>query len=417
MNPSSCDIMAMLKRHTTTNTGTPFAMEKGWGATIRLIIVVIICDRMLMGLEKVDLSAFQTTTNYDHAWKKPEHHSGIDRAFEGCQQRRNLSEPVWKSKAATWLEDASNYNNTKTMPPKTPGAIVHIGKSAGSTVASMLRHGCHSWVPKPCHKRDELMNHTKVAEQDSPVSLLTTYYHTPDFQWFPKTEHLFYVMLLRDPFERTRSAFTYVHPKNIHARGQVGKKTYESFFQCYPTLEDFAQAIGDSPKQYNYTHDSHLLVQKEGLPKEDCMNMARASMQNKVPQDFTEHLFFDTKYAYRKMKDRHKTLDNTVILSVRKENLWEDWKSANQWLKSDFESGPGNNLPRVRDHSDLQLPVTTELSDEGRQFLCGALVDEYEAYIDLLTRSFNLELDNLQQSLKLAQSNCPGLNLTLPCHG
>ena len=48
--------------------------------------------------------------------------------------------------------------------------------TGGSTLCGVLRNGCHSWVPKPCH----------VVRNESFLSHLTTYYHVPDSKLISK---------------------------------------------------------------------------------------------------------------------------------------------------------------------------------------------------------------------------------------
>lgn len=75
--------------------------------------------------------------------------------------------PMWKTEIPGWLAHTENIK-----PPRTPGAFLHLGKTGGSTLSHVLRNGCHSWVPKPCH----------IPTNESYVSQLSTYYHLPDFQ-------------------------------------------------------------------------------------------------------------------------------------------------------------------------------------------------------------------------------------------
>ena len=58
--------------------------------------------------------------------------------------------------------------------------------------------------------------------------------------------------------------------------------------------------------------------------------------------------------------------------------------------------------------------VDMELSEDGRKHICLALRDEYQIYLRLLLLSENLSEEDVDNSLKIAQQNCPWLGLKLP---
>jgi hypothetical protein len=42
-------------------------------------------------------------------------------------------------------------NESRPVPPQmTLGAFVHVGKTGGSTLSTLLRNGCNEGAPKPC---------------------------------------------------------------------------------------------------------------------------------------------------------------------------------------------------------------------------------------------------------------------------
>jgi hypothetical protein len=59
-------------------------------------------------------------------------------------------------------------NASMSLKNKTAG-FIHIGKTGGSSLTSVLRNGCHSFVPKPC---SVISNETIISE------LVTDYYHS-----------------------------------------------------------------------------------------------------------------------------------------------------------------------------------------------------------------------------------------------
>jgi hypothetical protein len=126
--------------------------------------------------------------------------------------------PMWKTYIPGWLADADTIK-----PPMTQVDFIHLGKTGGSSLTRMLRYGCHSWVAKPCRGR--------IPKNESYISQLTTYYHTPDFYILNKIAFFFYIISLRDPLDRTLSAFTFLHPANQRLRGErrIYKASQDAF--------------------------------------------------------------------------------------------------------------------------------------------------------------------------------------------
>ena len=58
-------------------------------------------------------------------------------------------------------------------------------------------------------------------------------------------------------------------------------------------------------------------------------------------------------------------------------------------------------------NSQGKLPVTSNLSDEGRESLCKFMRNEYILYFDLLNRAVNLSDDDIKSTLDDAYKNCP----------
>lgn len=181
--------------------------------------------------------------------------------------------------------------------PFTPGAFIHLGKSGGSTLSKFLKNGCFSFVPKPCNEVPNLRQikggHHPIFKEN-PLSLLTTYFHTPDFRalinqrlkrmptYSELPDYSFYTFTSRDPYDRAISAFLYTMPNkqlvNRLKREQEQQKRKSNkdsidkditlkrikkiklelkstgvneAYKCFPTLDSFALALGTKPTDYN----------------------------------------------------------------------------------------------------------------------------------------------------------------------
>jgi hypothetical protein len=302
--------------------------------------------------------------------------------------------PVWKAEIPKWLARAESIK-----PPRTPGAFLHLGKTGGSTLSHMLRHGCHSWVPKPCKI---MTNETS----ESHISQLSTYYHVPDFKKLNKTAYSFYTVSLRDPLDRTLSAFTYMHPANQRARGirRISKADRNFFVPCFPDLDTFVEAID------NTIEDAEDKI----MDPSNCTHLATGALQNRFER-LAVHFYFDTKYVERLLPAHYWQTDTDIrIMVVRTEYLWRDWTTANQLLGQDvvatFPTLATRNFTMSK--NDGVFPVSKKLSETNQKLLCSALLPDYQAYLQLVAVAANLSPVEKLQSLERAQQNCPDLNLS-----
>jgi hypothetical protein len=300
-----------------------------------------------------------------------------------------------KQNVRRWILEGEQH-----QPPNTPGALLHIGKTGGSTISGHLRNGCHSWLKKPCREIPE-------DEEESFVSQLTTYYHLPDFHTLGEVPYDFYVVLLRDPFDKLLSIFTYEHPKNIRARKldiPMFRKNLVRLFKCFPSLESFSEFVGDEPDDYYYPDWNNIFINNT-----NCTSLARAIMHQQVEK--SRHFYNNINYVFDRLEP-YPHFQNATILAVRAENLWGDWESANQYLGQE-RIATFEDLENRRDYKGMILPVSKNVSDLGRKRLCRALHPEYQAYIQFLNRAENLNDNQRRESLETGRKNCPWLNLSL----
>ncbi|CAB9506810.1 unknown protein (Partial), partial [Seminavis robusta] len=287
------------------------------------------------------------------------------------------------------------------------GAFIHLGKTGGSTLAGLLRDGCHSFLPHPCE------NHPIIdSDQETQASLKTPhYYHIPDFIMLPfHPVREFYIVTLRDPLERTKSAFVYSHPKNdktlkLHDRGwqrvlKMNKWDMDKVMQCFPTLEQFVQNIGDGNAYRNFEYP-WLPKQRMILFQDNCTNFARAAMNHRIKP--MVHLEWNLEHIYESM---NAAWNQTVIFATRQEHMAQDWQSLNHMLGETKDTTKFWPEKKVRDVSKVQLPVPNELSEEGRVQLCRALRGEYQRYVEYLFASVNLSPQDRQDSLEFAKKSC-----------
>ena len=334
------------------------------------------------------------------------------------------------------------------------GAFLHVGKTGGSTLATQLRNGCHSFIPKPCPLFDNTTNEMAASRK------IQIYYHVPDFHRLPNQPlPSWLIVTLRDPYERTRSAFVYGHPRNAEAAGGMathwqnaldwiqehdanstqtsGKQTMTSpmdrLTKCFPTLQQFVDHLGQAQDYRHFDYPSLSLARE--LNQTNCQDFCRAVLNHRVPA--LSHLYYNLEHIRQMLmgqgaaewktltkskrpkdvqrlrelqENRTTALRQIVVFATRKEQLIQDWDTINAMLNDGNHSQSTTTVAKQqRNISHLALPVPNELNQAGRQQLCYALRGEYEAYLWFLERAVNLGKGDIQNALWKAKRNCPEL--------
>ena len=289
----------------------------------------------------------------------------------------------------------------KTMPPQTSSVdsagFIHIGKTGGSIISTLLRNGCSSFNSGPCRN---------VTHETAVSKLVEHYYHVADFHRLPDTKHKIFIISIRDPFDRTVSALLYTHPKNAAVYKLKQTKRQKHFggkaYRCFPTLEAFAQLMNGTSTECNYPYEQSQLVNT------DCSALACAAIHGKAR--FYNHLFFN----YRNiLETKLPTTPPRQLYVLRKEFLWSDWKDLNVIFgQKDPVIIPTADASESRNISGFVLPVTRDISLEGRQKLCLALQSEYMAYFKIIKRAINLNTADVNQMIQIAKQNCANLDIS-----
>ena len=316
----------------------------------------------------------------------------------------------------TTTQEAPQQRNKASPPPRRTGegAFVHIGKTAGSTLSVLLRDGCHSFMEHPCRR--------VVAEESAASRRITAYYHVPDFGLLSASHHQFYVVSVRDPYDRTISSFVYEHLANRRARNEtiddaVRLPKYVEAYRCFPTLQAFVDHLGYNPRKFTYNYS------RRSVHADSCSDLASAALYGRVK--LYNHLYFSMDRIRSFLPTTTNSSPPSFILYVtRQEHLWDDWTSVNQALGQSRDSvyipqqlqlrNTNNNNNQQDDLSTTtepqprsSMPVQRTLSATGRMMLCNAIREEYRAYFWFLQHAQNLQPADVQESVERARRNCP----------
>mmetsp|Transcript_3312 Transcript_3312/g.6333 ORF Transcript_3312/g.6333 Transcript_3312/m.6333 type:complete len:517 (+) Transcript_3312:198-1748(+) len=323
--------------------------------------------------------------------------------------------------------------------------FVHIGKSGGSTISSLLRNGCMESIQgKPCEpNRWEKFPGPAGRSETTASRRISFYLHTPHAEqgklpdYYSRVTSI--VAVARDPLERFFSAFLTRHPKNMdetrsrnkrarmiaELRGEPeplwAKKVWPNgkpdaneeqrvaFRACYPNVEEFAHCVEiprgervyngtiqwwwrDAWKYKNISLDCGELCRDVVLGRSEFVHHARWGYQaflNPLPQD-------------------------REVFVIRTNYLWNDWIHVNNLLGSTYDVP----VPSKKDAERVinargRLPVRNNVSEKGKRILCRCLKEEIRMYINLLNRAVNLSDEDVRVTLEDLQRNCPEVVETL----
>ncbi len=95
------------------------------------------------------------------------------------------------------------------------------------------------------------------------------------------------------------------------------------------------------------------------------------------------------------------------VFLIRTKFLWEDWVVVNNLLGSSHNV----TVPKSDETNKLnargELPIESNLSDEGRKTLCHFLKSDIQIYISFLNRAVNLSDEDVKVTLEDLQESCP----------
>lgn len=275
---------------------------------------------------------------------------------------RHPQYPDWTDKFPLYPDEDEVENNRV--------CFVHVGKTAGSTLACSL-----GFQYPACGKSIEVLP-GELAKHTTNII------HTR-FDTCRRTEITTYLFALRDPLSRMQSWFTYERPENEESPEYELKKPL--FIDChFQTLNELGTALLDY-----HPNDTATTT---------CAQRAYDAVSGKVPS--SRHNFFNYEYYYRQIPADGK------IAVIRTEHLADDWNSLEVTL---FQAPPLNATAGYFGKKNTSKKRQTDLvlSAKARVQLCQALCHEIRLYQHLLQTAVNLQPSDVQQSLRELHQSCP----------
>jgi hypothetical protein len=156
-------------------------------------------------------------------------------------------------------------------------------------------------------------------------------------------------------------------------------------YRCFPSLEEFARHLGNENSTTNNSN---------------CTKTARVAIHGE--RKIIPHMWAN----YQKMAATIPVSGQVYV--IRTEHLWDDWYQINKLLDPTRNVYIPHDL-HGRYVKNLTLPVTKDISTQGREYICKHLNEEYRVYYSLLERAVNINKTDMQDARDAARRNCPNV--------
>ena len=267
-----------------------------------------------------------------------------------------------------------------------PLCLVHVGKTAGSSVSCSLGLTYANCEGMP---RDKISNiyFFHMRRNTCPHDTAT------------------YLVTLRNPVQRILSWFEFERTilptrKNQQEEQMLRWKRSLLFVECYSNMSALA------------THGLQPLreVKATKPPNMTCPERAWAAITG--ARAFSYHEWYNYEHYWNALYEKRQMLsknnNSTARLVVlRTEHIDEDWASitSSEPLHRHVNRGPksqnGLRASTTRANPFQQWPTT------AKENLCRALCDEMQRYKNFLKRAENLNADQVIGSIQELQQDCP----------
>jgi hypothetical protein len=319
-----------------------------------------------------------------------------------------------ESSATSSVVDLSKLPDWKTNMSRNI-LFVHVGKAGGETIKSILSAGCLS-RQNPRRKEKCLRKLPNSTISDT----IQSYFHCSSMTHGAADYSTSYLYNLRHPLDRAVSWYRYVTPENCRKDAPqsancrtawaINKKPHdgweaEFFGRCFPTIEDWAQALATPIPTATTTSSLPMdLSDSSTSNNTDCSELAWSSIAGKVDlkaHGVDAHMVFNFRYYTDKTIARFPSKE---VLVVRMKELWQDLGDLDRLLGGDGTFGHlhGSSVTHGSQHHKYHRSI----SESSAKLLCCALQDEMRIYRDLMNRATNLDKETKLESSLQTVTRC-----------
>jgi hypothetical protein len=315
--------------------------------------------------------------------------------------------------------------------------LIHVGKTGGETVRHTLKITCRMrknefhqqacWDALNGTKESELSKHTIGTMHCDLILPKKAMDRATTLLW-----------TVRNPLTRIISWFRYLNPANCNLEedyystscntnrsivnnlkkleaNKIPKWATKFFWMCFPTMNDFARALGSHPFVPSFGIDNNNNNNNNKAEMINCTDLAWRTIRGSASPS-SSHAYFNYKYYWQETVEKYPDLE---VWALRTEYLWEDLDGIESLLnpRRTANSHTRNNVT----HGSEGHARRGDLTAENKRYVCCALMDEMSYYQKVLTRATNLDDIARDQVLLKVVQECsmdffaPGGNASSSC--
>lgn len=319
-------------------------------------------------------------------WMSSSADSTFSSSFFRWSQDRTRDSTAPQTKQEVWIEPSDMpywvhkfpfMALTENVAVNERICYVHVGKTAGSTVACNLGFKYDS-----CDQ-----DHVRLPAGKLP-NTTTNLIHNM-YNDCARDEYDMFLFVVREPLARMESWFTY---ERIAESTPVWNKKHfaqkrKLFLDCpFPTLNALGGARGLGAN--NST---------------ECSERAWQAIKGTVGYFWHNHYNYD--WYYNRVLDVTKQAKPRIAV-IRTEHLEDDWRS----VEMDLLQGPkpfADDFSFSKKHSSEKRMADRYLSKRSQANICKVLCDEIQIYKRILREAINLDASDYEISLQELVQRCP----------
>ena len=269
---------------------------------------------------------------------------------------------------------------------------VHVGKTGGTTLSSVLRANCELYSKSGAQKC--ISNFQRMQKNESKLSSMVQkamHINGRPARFTtkrPGDKVTTFLFTVRNPITRAVSGFDMNNPKN--SGGKHSNVTHFFYFKCFPTAQVLAEVLENSTSETdNLCYPLGKYTLQGGL---GTTNVLRDAYQLKFNYGAFANLTIQ-KYPSKE------------IFVVRTEALWEDMADLEVALGGSHEQF--ENVKNIKeDYGSSKYSSKSRLTARGKQVLCCFLFRENEIFVELVQRAANLAESEKAQYIDRLYDDC-----------
>ena len=279
--------------------------------------------------------------------------------------RQSMYERIWVGyHQPIWARKITKFQSFR--PPKGNSVcLVHVGKTAGSSIGCALGFNLH------CREDEHL--HGRL-----PLSTINAF-HKDVYDCAEDIDY--YLFVVRDPLARMRSAFIYGRPVNgvFMNEMKLAEQLNKIYLDC----------------GFHTAHELAVGLSKNSDASDDCQQYARHMIRG---TDYIEaHMYYNYQYYMKAIPPKSK------VVVIRTEHMEEDWNDIEVHLGGKARQ----NITFPHENSKPKEEGDLVLGDEERMILCDELCIEIQYYKRILRKAININEEQYEISMRELLESCP----------